>query len=275
MPTINDWDDAYANAPYIPGGEAWPERWVAQAEAFRRSDIARAATYDVEYGSDPRQKFDLFRPDGPSKGLMVIIHGGYWLKFDKSTWSFLAEGAVRRGYTVAMPSYRLCPHVRLRDIAQDIAAAITKAAVQSEGPIHLAGHSAGGHLATRVVSAPSPLAAGVLARIESVLSISGLHDLRPMMKTAMNETLQIDAEEAADESPALLAPATSCPVKVWVGGAERPEFIRHARVLAAIWQGLGPDRGASCDLVVDNGRHHFDVVDGLLDPAHAMLEHLA
>lgn len=30
-------DDAYANVPYIPGGEGYPPRWAAEAAAFREA----------------------------------------------------------------------------------------------------------------------------------------------------------------------------------------------------------------------------------------------
>ena len=30
-----DWDDAYANAAHIAGAVAYPERWAAEAKAFR------------------------------------------------------------------------------------------------------------------------------------------------------------------------------------------------------------------------------------------------
>jgi arylformamidase len=38
------------------------------------------------------------------------------------------------------------------------------------------------------------------------MSISGVHDLRPMLRTAMNQSLKIDMAEAHAESPALLEP---------------------------------------------------------------------
>ena len=60
------------------------------------------------------------------------------------------------------------------------------------------------------------------------------------------------------------------PVTTWVGGAERPEFIRHARLLANVWAGLG----VATDCVIDPGRHHFDVIEGLADPASPLMRRL-
>ena len=253
MSEITDWDDAYANRAYIPDAENYPPRWAKEAEAFRNAH--RGAHLELPYGDHPRMQFDLFSPGKEAKGLILFIHGGYWMMFDASSWSHLARGAVERGWAVALPSYVLAPEARLRDIAKQIAAATEAAAAQVSGPIRLAGHSAGGHLATRLICETSPLAADVAARIERVVSISGLHDLHPLMKTKLNDTLQIDAEEARAESPALLPARDGIPVMAWVGGEERPEFVRQSRLLEQNWK--------NAVAVVEPGRHHFDIIDGL------------
>ena len=88
----------------------------------------------------------------------------------------------------------------LSQITGQIARAIAHAAARVDGPIRLSGHSAGGHLVTRMVCADSPLEAGVRNRIEHTLSISGLHDLRPLLHTGMNDTLHLDLAEARAEN---------------------------------------------------------------------------
>lgn len=130
----------------------------------------------------------------------------------------------------------------------------------------LTGHSAGGHLVSRMASDTSPLAPQLRARLRHVLSISGVHDLRPLMNTHMNETLRIDEAEALRESPALLRPMDGARITCWVGGGERAEFLRQNALLANIWTGLGATTGA----VVEPDRHHFNVVDGLADPDHPL-----
>src|SRR3546814_5563195 len=52
-------------------------------------------------------------------GLAVFVHGGYWMAFDKSSWSHLAAGAVARGWAVALPSYTLCPEARISDRSEE------------------------------------------------------------------------------------------------------------------------------------------------------------
>ncbi|MHB2267285.1 alpha/beta hydrolase [Aliihoeflea sp. PC F10.4] len=264
---VSDWDNAYANGANIAGGDRWPGLWVEPATAFRKARVeAGRAELDVTYGDAERNRLDLFLPDRDVSGLVVFIHGGFWLKLDKSFWSHLAAGPLAHGYAVAMPSYTLCPDIRISGIVAEIGVAIEKAASIVDGPIRLTGHSAGGHLATRMITITSPLREEVRARIARTVSISGVHDLRPMMKTAMNADLKIDQAEAITESPALLSPTDGARVTCWVGGTERAEFRRQNALLANIWTGLGA--ATACNEEPD--RHHFDIIDGLADPDHPL-----
>lgn len=262
---ITDWNDAYANGPNIPNGDRWPNAWVAPSRAFREK-LGDRARLDVAYGERPRHRLDLFLPKGAPKGLAVYIHGGFWLRLDKNFWSHLATGPLAHGYAVAMPGYTLCPEIRIGGIVREIAAAIEAAAKLVDGPIVLTGHSAGGHLASRMVSVGTPLSQDTLARVRNVVSISGVHDLRPLMTTAMNDALRIDEAEALAESPALLRPVEGTRITCWVGGSERAEFLRQNDLLANIWTGLG----ATTRAVTEPDRHHFNIIDGLADPDHAL-----
>ena len=255
---ITDWDDAYANGAHIPHADTYVPRWSEAAAAFR----AAHPPQDLGRGH-------LFLPDGTPRGLMVFIHGGYWMRFDPTLWSHLAAGALAAGWACAMPGYPLAPDARISDMTRIVADQIAQAAAQVAGPIALTGHSAGGHLAARMIC-PGVLPDAVATRVTACVPISPLTDLRPLLRTAMNDTLRLDAAESVAESPALLEPRAGIPVTTWVGGAERPEFIRHAQLLANVWAGLG----VATDCVIDPGRHHFDVIEGLADPASPLMRRL-
>ncbi|HRO12638.1 alpha/beta hydrolase [Amaricoccus sp.] len=267
MPPIVDWDDAYANTPHIPGGEGYPARWAAAAAAFRAGTGGRLRE-GIAYGSHPRQRFDLFLPEGVPAGLVIFVHGGYWRAFDRGHWSHLAAGPLARGWAVAVPGYVLAPEARIAAITATIREAIAAAAAEVAGPIRLTGHSAGGHLVARQICGDSLLPEAVMGRIERVVPVSGLFDLRPFLRTQMNEALQLDLFEARAESPALTEVRRAVPVDAWVGGDERPEFLRQSALLANVWTGLGLDMR----LTVAPGRHHFDVIEGLEDPASPLVE---
>jgi arylformamidase len=264
---IRDFDDAYANGPHIPDGASWPGRWQEKAASWRDAMTAAGrARLDLAYGERPRNRLDLFLPKGEAKGLVVFVHGGYWMRLDKSIWSHLADGPLAHGHAVAMPSYTLCPDIRIAGITAEIGMAIEKVAGEIGGPIRLAGHSAGGHLVSRMISASSPLSPATLARVVNTVSISGVHDLRPLLRTAMNGTLGLDEAEAVAESPALLRPAANARLCCFVGAAERAEFVRQNALLASIWLGLGAETAAHAE----PDRHHFTIVDGLADPDSAL-----
>lgn len=265
--SVDDWTDAYSNMIHIAGGDRWPAIWAELAPAYRTAALAEGrARLDLAYGDKDRERLDLFLPEGQSRGLVVFVHGGYWMESDKSWWSHLAAGCTRSGYAVAMPSYSLCPSVRIAQISAQVAAAVDVAAGLVAGPVHLAGHSAGGHLVARILSNTSALPEATARRVGNVVSISGLHDLRPLMRTDLNDTLHLDACEALEESPALLTPRPGARLVCWVGGAERAEFRRQSALLANIWGGLGAETAS----YEDPDRHHFDVLDGLLDPRHPL-----
>jgi acetyl esterase/lipase len=252
-------DIAYTNADFIPDGASYPDRWADAAREWREIEVALGrARLNDPYGPGERQKMDIFHPAGRPEGLIVFVHGGYWMRFDRSFWSHLARGATARGWAVAIPSYTLAPEARISAITQEVAQAVAHAATRVAGPIRLAGHSAGGHLVARMVCPDVALPGAVSERLARVLPISPVADLRPLLETSMNAALRLDAEEAEAESPALAPAPRDVPTTVWVGAEERPAFLDQARWLAAAWP--------TADLVIDPGRHHFDVIEGLADP---------
>jgi acetyl esterase/lipase len=249
-------DQAYQNGAYIAGADAYPPRWMAAAQAFRDSLGARAVL-DQPYGTGLRQSFDLFYPQSQPKGLMVFVHGGYWLAFGRETWSHLAAGALGHGWACAMPSYTLAPQARIAQITQEVAQSIRAASAILDGPVVVTGHSAGGHLAARMGCADLGL-----AQVRRVVPISPLAELDQLCQTTMNADLNLDADEVALESPARLPLRDGCGAHVWVGGDERPAFLWQARTLAEAW---------ACEWTVAPKRHHFNVIDGLADPQSPLM----
>lgn len=258
-----DLNDAYANAAHIPGGAGFPALWCGRAQAFRR-ELGARAVLGLVYGDTSRQVYDLFLPKGQSRGTVIFVHGGYWRMFDRSSWSHLAAGPLARGWAVAMPSYDLCPQVSIAQITRQIAAAVTAIAGRNAGPIAISGHSAGGHLAARMLD-PSLLPEAVAARLSAVVPISPLSDLRPLLRTSMNSDLRLDPGAARAESPVLMTMRLPAKVTVVVGANERPAFQDQARWLSERW---------AVEQVIVPDRHHFDVIDALTDAESDLVRRL-
>ena len=250
-------DDAYANAPYIPDAEAFPPRWQAEAADFRaktRCDL------DIAYAATNGATLDLFHPEGQPGGLVVFVHGGYWRRFGKSDWSHFAAGALAAGQAVAMIGYPLAPNVRIHEITTLVSRGIDAAATRISGPIRLTGHSAGGHLVARMLQPDA--APACVGRIATCVPISPVADLRPLVPQSLNVDWNLTPEEADRESPCLHPAPEGVSVAIHVGAAERPSFLWQAEALAEAWS--APVRRAE-------GRHHFDVIDALKDPASRLM----
>ena len=253
---MDDLSKAYDNGANIPDADGFRARWPVSATAFRDRMLAEGrARLDLPYGQGDRCRYDLFLPSATSAGLAVFMHGGYWKSLDRTIWSHLAAGTVARGWACALPSYTLAPAARIAEITRETAAAITAASNEIGGPIIVACHSAGGHLSARMRCLDVSLDAGVEARLARIVPISPLSDLHPLMRTGMNAELGIDSREAESESPALATELRPVETRIWVGGSELPAFLEQSRLLARAW----PD----AKLTVEEGKHHFDVVESL------------
>jgi pimeloyl-ACP methyl ester carboxylesterase len=267
LPRITDWDKAYSNQGAIPNAAELLGGMIADAQAFRRS-FAGTVESDLPYGTHARETIDIYRPPGPAQGTLIFIHGGYWRSRTKDEHCHFAGGALARGWRVALPEYPLCPEVRIGDIARGMTAAVEKIATQvPDGPIVLSGHSAGGHLAAHVASDASGLSDAVRRRIGRIVSLSGLHDLRPLLAaTELNRDLRLDAAQAAAASPVFHRPGHAFDLVCVCGADELPEFRRQNALLGAVWNGLG----IATEVLEEPGSNHFTVLASLRDADGAL-----
>lgn len=267
-------DAQYDNRARVADHAGYIESWRRRsAEARRYLSI----DMDLAYGDDPRQRLDFFPAPQRDAPVLAFIHGGYWQALDKSQFSHIAPLFVAAGIGVAVLGYRLAPAQRMTAIASDIRAAL--AFLYRELPslggdparIHLAGHSAGGHLAALAAQTDWPalspdLPAGL---VRGACSISGLYDLEPIRRSYLNDTLALDAAEVAALSPMAHLPArASGPLFLAVGGAESAEYHRQqADYTARLRAARHPVQA-----VILEGRHHFSAADALAEPDSPLFE---
>lgn len=229
--------------------------WQARSEAARVSLGQRVR--GLPGGS-------LLVPAAAGAPLLVFVHGGYWQALSASESLYLAPPAVALGWSYAAVEYTIAPAGDLPTMIDEVAVAL-RSAVEAAEPraVVLVGHSAGAHLVSMVALAhepPVPVTRAVL--------LSGVYDLRPIVMTTVNDPLGLDLTAAERLSPMLL-PTTSAAVgpspevTVAWGDADTDAFEAQSTAYAAVLRRAGLEVAAlRCE-----GRHHFDIVDDIVDPA--------
>lgn len=266
-----DYEAEYNNRRRVPEHTEIIARWHREAERVRSS---LPSELGVPYGPKPRQRYDVFKPtsgEDNSGPLIVYIHGGYWQRGDRTEYSFVAEALVRKGATVVLPSYTLCPEVSVADIAQDMRQFLRALWDRMKRRPVVVGHSAGGHLAAAMLAtrwndhgAPPDL-------VRAAYAISGVFELEPLIRTSLNEALQLTPESARAASPILWPPPPADRILVAaVGGAESQEFLRQSLDIAATWSAAG----VKAECVVVPNANHFTIVDELTRPESAMVQRI-
>ncbi|MEJ8571927.1 alpha/beta hydrolase [Microbaculum marinum] len=261
-----DYEAEYNNRARVPEHPAIIEGWARDAAAFREQAECETA---ISYGGRARNRLDLFLPGNGAKvdRLAVFIHGGYWQGLDNSFFSHMARGALAHGLAVAVPTYTLCPEVRIGDIVAEMRLACDWLWDRFRVPMAVSGHSAGGHLAAALLASEwEPGGPEIVA----AQPISGLFDLAPLIPTSLNGALRLDEAEARDQSPLFWPAPAGRRLHAWVGGEESGEFHRQCREIARTWGAAGVE--TSCTSL--DGTNHFTVIAPLADPDSEMTRDL-
>jgi acetyl esterase/lipase len=149
---------------------------------------------DVEYGVQAGQKLllDIYLPTEKStkpRPAVVLIHGGSWTSFDKSTMGRMANFLARSGFVAVSVNYRLLRDKENRWPAQldDVQRAVrwlrANATKYDIDPDHIGafGHSAGAQLAALLGMEDTrdnsdPALARYSSRVQAVVDVSGPSD---------------------------------------------------------------------------------------------------
>ena len=148
---------------------------------------------DVAYGSDPRQRMDVYLPaQVQGVPVLLLVHGGGWRHGDKAHGRLVQnklEHWVGQGAVLVSVNYRMLPDalpdVQARDVAQALAQAQQQAASWGADARRfvLMGHSAGAHLVALLAASPEGLrAVGAQPVLGTVVLDSGAMDVVQTMQ---------------------------------------------------------------------------------------------
>ena len=269
-----DYEVEYNNRARVPEHPQMFERWVGEAAAYReRLSTEGRAEVGLKYGPTARQTVDIFHAaTGAAAPLAMYIHGGYWRSLDPSVFSHFATGLNTRGVTVAVVGYDLCPQVTIGEIVEQMRQACVFVWRRLGKPITVHGWSAGGHLTAAMLATDWQARDASLPQrlVPAAYAISGVFDVEPLMHTAMQPDLRLDAAQARALSPLFWPAPRGTTLDAVVGGLESSEFLRQSRAIADTWG----KAGVATRYEAIAGANHFTVVEALRDPKSAMVERL-
>jgi arylformamidase len=250
----------------------WPEHTEFIARWGRESQAVRDASpewLELAYGDTAGQALDLFPVTSGvrSAPLFAFIHGGYWQTLDKSDFDYIAPTFLEAGIAFASLNYDLAPGAGIEEMVGQIRRCLAHLHDNAERyaidakRIFVAGHSAGGHLATMAAATDWPAQPGTPPHnlVKGAVSISGVYELEPLRLSYHNEVLNLDLDMTRRMSPRILQPRESAPLLAVVGAEETDEFLRQQRDFAEDWRALG----LKVETLELPGLHHFSIVDDL------------
>lgn len=248
---------AFNNVAHVgaEAAQAKREEWTTASRALR---ARRREHLDLAYAAAERTKWDLYPAADPEAPCLVHIHGGYWQRGSREEFACLAEGALARGWSAALPGYTLAPEASLTGIAAELRTALDWLAAEAAGhgiagPVILTGWSAGGHLASLMLDHPV-VAAG--------LAISGVFELAPLRDSPhVNDQVRLSETEIATLSPMRL-PGVAKPLAIAYGTAELPAMVASSRDYHA----RRAREHLPGELLPIVRANHFTVLDGLRQP---------
>lgn len=204
---------------------------------------------DIAYGTDPRQKLDIYVPDGLTKPAPVILffYGGSWSSGSKDMYRAFGQAFATKGIVTVVADYRLYPQVKYPAFVQDGAAAFRFVHEHiakyggDPGRLFLAGHSAGAYIAVMLDSDLHYLkdAEADPAWVRGVIGIAGPYDFLPLTDSDLIDTF--GGDNVRETQPIDHIDGKRAPMLLAHGTGDDTVGIGNTRRMAAKLQSFGSD----------------------------------
>ena len=235
-------------ATMSPLAERYAEECLKlSAEAARHVRVLR----DVAYGTDPRQRIDIFLPRQPDLRdlpVLLFMHGGAWTHGTKDWCGFMAPPIARQPAIFVSAGYRLIPTVSFPAPVLDCIAAlrwIAEHIAEYGGSPHrlfVGGHSAGGQIAALMALRKDWLTQGGLPTdaIKGCFCLATTHNRRMINPAIAPDHVQPEPPNAiASDSPLAMAAVATVPFFIAWGGLDDERLERTGRQMIAALTSAG------------------------------------
>jgi acetyl esterase/lipase len=230
-----------------------------------QSRLARghdAAAADLEYGSHPRQRLDLYAPADPESASLPVllwVHGGGFLRGEKSSPdhpfnAHVGRWAARNGFLGAVMNYRLAPEFTWPAGGEDVGRAVDWLRLHATGyggdsnRLVLAGTSAGAvHIGTYLQLRPG------VKEVQGAILMSGLYGVTPMIGPDM---AYFGPDQSVYARQACLEAIAKSPIPLFVACAEFDPPRFQAETLALLEAALNA-RGSMPRAHFASGHNHY------------------
>jgi len=207
-------------------------------------------TQGLAYGSDPRQRLDVYVPAGaaiaramprPGSGsgsssdsgsgsgsgsgqrgrpIVVFFYGGSWQSGERADYLFVGEALASRGFVAVLPDYRTYPQTVFPGFVDDAAAAVRWAHDHAQefggdpSNLFLMGHSAGAQIAALLATDGQYLAAQRMSKhdVRGFIGLAGPYDFLPLNDATLERIFPTALRQASQ------------PIN-FVAGDEPPMFL--------------------------------------------------
>lgn len=241
---------------------------------------SRLLKSDVAYGTDARQKLDIYAPtnsEGPWS-VVVFYYGGSWNSGNKESYAFAGRALAAQGFLVVVPDYRLHPKDPfprfIEDTAKSLDWAIGNAGLYGgdQRNVFAVGHSAGAYNLTLAVLDKSYLTAlGTdVSTLRGVATLSGPFDFLPLDTKVSIDTFG-KVPDLANTQPVNYARADAPPFLILHGSADTTVRPRNGQSLYDKLKAAGAD----VTLKIYPGIGHVGMITAFAKPLRNSVSSLA
>lgn len=225
----------------------------------------------IAYGPDPRQRLDIYAPEGAQAGLPILffVNGGSWNDGARGGYEFAGRAFAAKGYLAITMDYRILPQNQFPAFVQDVALAIAWA--QKEGRrfggdpkrIFAVGHSAGAYnLSLAVLDKHYLREAGADPKaLRGIAALAGPFDFLPLDTRVTIDTFGKVANPATTQ-PINYVSAEAPPFLLLTGASDTTVYPKNSRSLARHLREVG----ASVEIKEYDGLGHAQIMLALAKP---------